>query len=295
MNNSNDKNETAEGYAPEGLHLASWPDVTSNLIKAINSDEFPQVLFESINRIAPIDSAIVMVFRADEKPTLIYDGLHPSETTSFYEDYMAGAYLLSPLYRRYQTMQSGFYRLASLEQSTFERSEFGLAYFNDSGLCDEANYLFKLSDEVAVVACFGRQQLPMPFTALELHQLHVAEPVFRAAIEKHWKDSLDKNRPDSLNSRQVHEQLKASLSNFGCSVLTERELEVMHMMFEGKASKTAAKELNISPDTERGHRKNIYSKLNVASQAELFSLVFAVISEVEPQENTDPLLTYKQA
>jgi DNA-binding CsgD family transcriptional regulator len=307
MNTSNDENNNNEhendntGVAPLGIvHLAHWPDVVSPMIRAIHSEDFPRVLFECINRIAPIDSAIIMVYRPDEKPTLLYDGLHPCETHSFYECYLSGAYLLSPLYRGFQTMRSGFYRLESLEQDTFERSEFGMAYFNDSGLCDEASYLLKMSDDVAIAACFGRQQLHLPFSDVELQQLHVAEPVFRALMEKHWQEHLDKNTmdqnsDDALSSRRMHHQLQTSLRHFGLSLLTDREREVLHLMFEGKASKAAAKALNISPDTERGHRKNIYTKLNVASQAELFSLVFAVIGEIDALEGVDPLVSYREA
>lgn len=276
------------------MYLANWPDVVAPLIDAINTEDFGRVLFESINRIAPIDSAIVMMYRVDEKPLLLYDGLHPSEIESFEDAYMAGAYLLSPLYRRFPSMRSGFYRLENLEPMSFENSEFGVAYFNDSGLSDEANFLLKLSDNTAIAACFGRQQLNIPFTAQEMQQLHRAEPVFRSAMEKHWQHSLNEGHDHSVSARQVHHQLQHSLHNFGCSLLTEREREVLHLMFEGKASKSAAKALNISPDTERGHRKNIYSKLNVASQAELFSLIFTVIGKVTVVDNEDPYAAYME-
>lgn len=274
------------------MYLANWPDVVAPLIEAINTENFARVLFESINRIAPIDSAIVMLYRVDEKPVVLYDGLHPSEIESFEDSYMAGAYLLSPLYRRFSAMRSGFYRLESLEPSSFERSEFGIAYFNDSGLSDEANFLLKLSDTTAITACFGRQQLDLPFSPHEMQQLHRAEPVFRAAMQQHWKHDINEGEPSSVSARQIHHQLQTSLHNFASSLLTVREREVLHLMFEGKASKSAARSLNISPDTERGHRKNIYSKLNVASQAELFSLIFTVISEVTVMNSEDPYAIY---
>ncbi|MCR8922638.1 LuxR C-terminal-related transcriptional regulator [Dasania sp. GY-MA-18] len=277
-----------------GTNLSNWPDVVAPLITAVNTEDFPKVLFECINRIAPIDSAIVMLYRPDEKPFLLYDGLHPSETVFFEESYMAGAYLLSPLYRLFPSMRSGFYQLSALEPLSFENSEFGRAYFNDSGLCDDANFLLKITDDTALVASFGRQQMRLPFSAIELQQLHITEPVIRAAMEKHWQGDLTKESGSVASTREVHNQLQTSLHNFGLSLLTEREREVLHLMFEGKASKSAAKALNISPETERGHRKNIYAKLNVASQAELFSLIFTVIGEVSVSDNEDPFVVYSQ-
>ena len=67
---------------------------------------------------------------------------------------------------------------------------------------------------------------------------------------------------------------------------------MLQLMLEGKPSKTSARELSISVDTERGHRKNIYSKLNVASQAQLFSLIFKVLGEVAAGEAADPYAAY---
>ncbi|WP_019529044.1 helix-turn-helix transcriptional regulator [Dasania marina] len=289
-----DKKNTELAAAYAGINIHNWPDLVAPLITAVNTESFPRLLFECINRIAPIDSAIVMLYRPNQKPTLLYDGLHPSETIFFEESYLAGAYLLSPLYRLFPSMRSGFYQLSALENSSFEKSDFGLAYFNDSGLCDDANFLLKTSDDTALVASFGRQQMRLPFSAIELQQLHVAEPVIRAAMEKHWQSNISNEWASSVSAREVHNQLQASLHNFGLSLLTEREREVLHLMFEGKASKSAAKALNISPDTERGHRKNIYAKLNVASQAELFSLIFTVIGEVTVNDNEDPFVVYNE-
>jgi DNA-binding CsgD family transcriptional regulator len=224
----------------------------------------------------------------------LYDGLHPSEESSFYDVYLGGAYLLSPLYRRFQELTSGFYRLGAMEHQNFEKSDFGVAYFNQSGLCDDANFLQKIDHQTAIIASFGRQQLQLPFTDQELQQLHVASPVYRSALSRHWGAG---NLPELANptaSAKTHNQLKSSLNNFGNTVLTAREQMVLQLMLAGKPSKTAARELSISVDTERGHRKNIYSKLKVSSQAELFSLIFSVLGEVAGDGVTDPYAAYLQ-
>ena len=279
--------------APEGSsYLLHWPDVVAPLIKAVNTDEFGDVFFDSVNRIAPIDSALMLLFRADQKPLVLYQRLHPAEQASFNDVYLAGAYLLSPLYRRFQSLRSGFYRLGSLEHQAFEQSDFGIAYFNQSGLCDDANFLLKLDHQSAIVASFGRQQLITPFSAQELQQLHIADPVYRSALEKHWGAGELPVVSNLAKSGRAHNTLKLALKNFGSSVLTEREHTVLQLMLDGNPSKTSARELGISVDTERGHRKNIYVKLKVASQAQLFSLVFSVLSEVSLEAVSDPYRAY---
>ncbi|MFT4636002.1 MAG: DNA-binding CsgD family transcriptional regulator [Arenicella sp.] len=292
-------NSPAKVSVNDSSYLLNWPDLVAPLIESINTDCFAAAFFDSINRIAPLDSALILLFRADQEPVVLYDRLHPSEESSFYDVYLGGAYLLSPLYRRFQGLPSGFYRLGALENQNFEKSDFGTAYFNQSGLCDDANFLQKLDDDTAIIASFGRQQLQLPFTDQELQHLHVASPVYLSALNRQWGAG---NLPELANpsaSARSHNQLKSSLNNFGNTVLTAREQMVLQLMLAGKPSKTSARELNISVDTERGHRKNIYSKLKVTSQAQLFSLIFSVLGEVAnfgigSDAEADPYASYLQ-
>lgn len=50
--------------------------------------------------------------------------------------------------------------------------------------------------------------------------------------------------------------------------LSERELEVLHLLCEGRSYKDMARKLYVSPNTIRFHLKNIYKKLQVNSRHE---------------------------
>ena len=52
--------------------------------------------------------------------------------------------------------------------------------------------------------------------------------------------------------------------------LTSREQQVVTLILEGHSSASLAANLGISHETARVHRRNIYAKLRVSSQAELF-------------------------
>jgi DNA-binding CsgD family transcriptional regulator len=54
--------------------------------------------------------------------------------------------------------------------------------------------------------------------------------------------------------------------------LTPRELDVVGLVLEGHSSESIANLLNISAGTVRIHRKNIYAKMRISSQRELFSI-----------------------
>ena len=53
------------------------------------------------------------------------------------------------------------------------------------------------------------------------------------------------------------------------TILSQREREVLQQLAEGKTTKQAATNLNISPKTVEAHRLNIMSKLNIDNVAQL--------------------------
>nr|WP_237684321.1 helix-turn-helix transcriptional regulator [Pseudaminobacter soli] len=54
--------------------------------------------------------------------------------------------------------------------------------------------------------------------------------------------------------------------------LTPRELEVVGLVLEGHSSESISSLLGISAGTVRIHRKNIYAKMRISSQRELFAI-----------------------
>jgi len=64
-------------------------------------------------------------------------------------------------------------------------------------------------------------------------------------------------------------------------VLTPRECEVVKLVLRGYSTKSVSQSLGISPGTVKVHRENIYAKLAVSSQAELFNLFIASVSTAQ--------------
>lgn len=54
--------------------------------------------------------------------------------------------------------------------------------------------------------------------------------------------------------------------------LTERELEILEILSQGKSNKEIADSLGISENTVEQHLKNIYEKLNVQNRTEAAGL-----------------------
>jgi FixJ family two-component response regulator len=58
--------------------------------------------------------------------------------------------------------------------------------------------------------------------------------------------------------------------------LTPREREVMELLLAGKTSKEVASAMNVSVRTVEGHRRMVFSKMNVTSAAQLVRTVLSV-------------------
>jgi len=61
------------------------------------------------------------------------------------------------------------------------------------------------------------------------------------------------------------------------AALTAREREIVALMLQGHSSRSIAEAVAISVGTVKNHRKNIYRKLAVHSQSELFARFLDVI------------------
>ena len=55
--------------------------------------------------------------------------------------------------------------------------------------------------------------------------------------------------------------------------MTRREREVTQLLLTGSSTRDIAATLWITPETLRGHVKNVLAKLEVSSRAELFALL----------------------
>ena len=63
-------------------------------------------------------------------------------------------------------------------------------------------------------------------------------------------------------------------TTLGSPALSPREREILSALVEGKSLDQAAAAFQISPHTVRNHRKRIYRKLSIRSEAELLRLLF---------------------
>lgn len=263
---------------------------TGRLIEAIGGPDFPRMLREAIDALAPIDSFIVLAYHARGTPVILHDGLRPEEREVFDEHYLSGAYLLSPFYQACRSAtEPGFHLISEIAPDGFTESEFCKTYYAPSGIVDEAGYTLPHGPGGAVLVSIGRVRVEDPFAPEDAERLRDFLPVLAAAARRHWPPGMAPDQVEGIAQPTIRAHLQAAFERFGTSLLTERERDVALLMLRGHSSKSAARRLEISPDTERVHRRNIYDKLEVSSQAELCSLFFEALAEEPAGDPTDPL------
>ncbi len=266
---------------------------TGRLIEAIGQPDFAPALRDAIDAAAPIDSYIVLAYHRRRTPVILHDGLKPEERPVFFETYLSGAYLLSPFYQACMASnEPAFHLISEIAPDGFAESEFSKAYYAPAGIVDEAGYALPHGPGGAVLVSIGRVEIREPFDAEEARRLSDLLPVLAAAVRRHWPPGKAPRAVDGTAQPTMRGHLQAAYEGFGTSLLTGRERDVALLMLRGHSSKSAARRLAISPDTERVHRRNIYDKLGIASQAELCSLFFEALAE-EPAAGSagpaDPL------
>jgi DNA-binding CsgD family transcriptional regulator len=69
------------------------------------------------------------------------------------------------------------------------------------------------------------------------------------------------------------------LQRFGQGQLTPREREVVEYTLKGHSAEAIRQILGIAAGTVRTHRRNIYAKLDISSQGELFARFIGALAK----------------
>ena len=202
---------------------------------------------------------------------MLHHTLEPAGRKHYLERYLAGPYLLDPLYQlAIRRRKPTLCRFRDELPDRFRSSEYYRHYCETTHLLDEMDYLCQVSGRTTVVLVIGRRD--RMFTKAELQRLALIEPVVQSAMRKTWDEWVLKSG-NPRGDDNVHRRLTECFENFGRSVLTQRERQVSQLLLRGHSSKSIARELRIAPGTVMVHKRNLFGKLGISSQYELFSML----------------------
>src|ERR1019366_2724443 len=103
------------------------------------------------------------------------------------------------------------------------------------------------------------------------------EPIVRASAIKHIRLlAADGNFA-------VEDDRDRRLTSHQSESLTEREQQIVRMVFDGHCNESIAHTLNIAYGTVKIHKKNIYQKLQISSESDLLRMVIGKIDRSRRQ------------
>lgn len=260
----------------------NWNEEIGAVIAALGSPDFPNALVGALRSLVPFDYSVMFAFFGDARPIDLYDDFPAKKRRVFVTMYQEGPYMLDPFFLACKNeTEPGLYRLRDLAPDRFYQSEYFRSYYVQTGLSEEIGYFIALPGNVTAVVSLMRADPTPAFNAREFQKLRLAEPIVRHAARQNWPDLTrrfsDVGRPAKQGNLQQH--IDHAFRNFGRSVLTARERDVVEYVLKGYSSEAIGKILAISTGTVRIHRKNIYSKLGINSQGALFSQFIHALSD----------------
>lgn len=252
--------------------MKDWIDPTGTMIAAIGTEGFARELSNTLKDIAKFDNTVVFGFLGAARPMALFDDFPKRKRKVFVEDYQEGPYLLDPFFLACgNQVEPGLYRIRDLAPDRFFQGEYYRSYYALTGLAEEIGFFIELPGKAIVVVSLMRAE--KAFSAKEFRQLKQFWPIVRAACQHHWSElcisfgNVDRTQSGS----NLHQSVELAFMNFGENLLTPRERQVVEFTLKGHSADAVGKILEISSGTVRIHRRNIYSKLRIRSQGELFS------------------------
>ncbi len=261
----------------------AWISLVSQCIDTIGTEEFSDSLVNALKSITDFDYLVAFAYHENEMPVCLSHTFSPEMRVVFVEDYLKGPYLLDPFFKACgRKVGSGLYRLGDIAPDRFYQSEYYRSYYVQTGLAEEICYTAYLPNSVAMTISLMRSDNSSRFSAREFRLLASVAPIVNSLAQRHWVDAHTKFKndfsdPESGEKRTIIENTVNALFS---PRITPRETQVVAQVLEGHSSDSIANSLGITVGTVRIHRKNVYAKLNISSQQELFSIFFQKIKTV---------------
>ncbi|MBU2675898.1 MAG: helix-turn-helix transcriptional regulator [Gammaproteobacteria bacterium] len=253
-----------------------WHTALAGLVKTSDDQGTAQALVKVLGVAVEHNATCLLAFYGNAAPDVLHHTMSPRRARHYLDRYLAGPYLLDPLYQlAVRAKKPSICRCRDESPDRFRSSEYYRQYYERTHLADEMDFLWDADANTTLVLVVGRWETR--FSRAEVARLRVMEPVVQAAMQRIW-GSWAARHSDEDRDLSMHQRLTQCFERFGESSLTQRERQITQLLLRGHSSKSIARELNIAPGTVMVHKRNLFSKLGITSQYELFSLFIDKLS-----------------
>ncbi len=253
----------------------------TSMIDSIGSKSFFPNIAKIIERVIPFEGLIVFLYSKTSAPTTLGCFGNALDFQTGLQNYLRYTYVLNPVYRAFQdNIASDAYLITDLMPLGYSqkiaKSDLPIR-IDDS---EAIGYLTpgwpkSMTDVLGLVHLPDNKMVEFDFiTSQSGNQtkhcyagLKKIYPVLSSALLKHFEFAAH-----DFDTSDAKPSLESRFQEFGQPDLTSREQSVVKMVLTGHSSNSIGLNLGISLPTVKSHRRNIYAKLKISTQAELFSL-----------------------
>lgn len=246
-----------------------WVGAVARLVSSSTVAGTTTALNEAIDAVVEHGGICLLAFHNAAPPEVLHHTLERAGKAHYVDRYLAGPYLLDPLYQlATQTVAPDVCRFRDEAPDRFMSSEYYRQYCERTHLKDELDFFRRIDSTLTLALVVGRRE--RRFSKAEVQVLQRAAPILNAAIEKIWRHAPSQSSRRSADDK-MHQRLTECFENFGDGLLTDREQQITRLLLRGYSTKAIALELGIAPGTVMVHKRNLFTKLGISSQYELFS------------------------
>lgn len=251
--------------------FAAWNGTLASLIASEGEADFAARIETALKTVLDFDVFMVFGYHGASRPTAHYYNIDRDRAATVIEAYAAGPYLLDPFYAAAaDTAVKGVRRLRDMAPDQFYNSEYFRRHYALTNIRDEVGIVCRPVRSYGVVVSFTRPVGSPAFGRRDLAVVHAVEPVIRLLVERHYANSGATDRHQEQN-RTSPDAINSCLDRMADGLLTPREIEITSLILRGHSNTSISERLGIAEGTVKIHRKNIYHKLEISSQAELFA------------------------
>ena len=270
--------------------LAQYSEYLARLIPSVGATSFPELLVDMLQHLVAFDDATIVVYPGTDLPVIDYYREPEDGSRSALDGFVKGAFLLDPFYlAAADDRLFGVFCQRDLTPGNFCDGEYYKSWYRNTGYQDECGFLIPLEGQGFLNIALGKTAENTVFESQEVDVFREIFPTVEVLCQQHWERSHHNPAPGNLRAK-----LHSALDNFGSSLLTEREAQVINLVLHGHSTKSLAEKLSISVETIKLHRKHTYAKLEITSQAELFYLFLDSLMSAANYEGGDTLVSYMQ-
>lgn len=254
-------------------------------IKEVDTESFAPCVQSWLGACIGYDNIAMIAYYQERPPSILY--LWSTEARAHQNletDYVEGLYLLDPFYSLHQNaVKRGAYRLGDIAPDNFKRTRYFYDYYRNTTLVDEIVFVSYPATGVSVHVSIARDASSKKrFSNKESRLTQQLAPIVVALSESHWRHLESQGE---LDDRQITSNLIRTLKERHSISLSPRQGQVALQIMRGHSSKSIARQLEISPQTVKVFRKQLFRKCKIGSLAELFYLLVPLLgNDVTPDK-----------